>query len=66
MYKLGHMTKMTAMPIYGENHLKIFFAGTDEPITTKLDMQQLRLEYYNVYINHDLVMTLTDFTARST
>ena len=24
----GHMTKMAAMPIYGKNHLKIFFSRT--------------------------------------
>ena len=36
--KLGHMTKMAAMPIYGKNPSKIFFAGTAEPVATKLDM----------------------------
>ena len=60
------MTKMAAMPIYGKNPLKIFFAGTAEPIATKLNMQQVRLECYNVCINHDPVVTLTDFMARST
>ena len=24
----GHMTKMTAMPMYGKNHTKIFFSRT--------------------------------------
>ena len=28
-------------------------------------MKLLLLKYYNVYINHDPVMTLTYFTARS-
>ena len=64
--KPGHMTKMATMPIYGKNPSNIFFAGAAEPIATKIDMQQLKLEYYNVCINHDPVMTLTDFTARST
>ena len=36
--ELGHMTKMATMPIYGKNASKIFFAGTAEPIATKLDM----------------------------
>ena len=55
----GHVTKMTDMPIYSVNRLKIFFS-------TYLRMKPLVLEYYNVYINHDPVMTLTYFTARST
>ena len=33
----GHMTKMTAMPIYGKNPSKIFSA-TSGPISTKLGM----------------------------
>ena len=35
---LGHMTKMAAMPIYGENPSKIFFFGTGGPISMKLGM----------------------------
>ena len=62
----GHMTKMAAMPIYGKNPSKIFFSGTTGPISTKLGMKHRRLKYYNVYINHDLAVTLTYFTARST
>ena len=58
----GHMTKMAAMPIYGKNPSKLFFSGTTGPISMKL----LGLEYYNVFINYDLGMTLTYFTARST
>ena len=58
------MTKMAAMPIYGKDRSNIFFAGTAKPIATKIEMKQLRLQYYNVCINHDHVMTLTDFTAR--
>ena len=56
----GHITKMAAMPIYGKTPSKIFFEGTAEPIAMELDMQQLRLKYYNVCINHGPVMTLTD------
>ena len=63
---LGHMTKMAAMPIYGKNPSKIFFSRTGWPISTKLGMKHRWLKHYNVYINHDPVMTLTYFTARST
>ena len=48
----GHMTKMAAMPIYGKNPLK-FFSGTTGPISTKLGMNHLGLEYYNVFIIYD-------------
>ena len=34
----GHMTKMAAMPIYGKNHLKIFFSRTRRPMTLRLGM----------------------------
>ena len=59
----GHMTKMV---IYGKKHSKFFFSGTTGPISTKLGMKHRGLEYYNVFINYDLWMTLTYFTARST
>ena len=50
----GHMTKMAAMPIYGENPSKFFFSGTTGPILTKLGMKHRKLKYYNVFINYDL------------
>ena len=56
----GHMTKMDAMPIYGKNPSKIF-SRTDGSISKKLGMKHRWLKYYNVYINHDPVMTLTFF-----
>ena len=62
----GHMTKMAAMPIYGKNPSKIFFSRTGGLISTKLGMKHWWLKHYNGYINHDPVMTLTYFTARST
>ena len=62
----GHMTKMAAMPIYGKNPSKIFFSRTGGSISKKLSMKHRWLKYYNVSINHDPVMTLTFFTARST
>ena len=55
----GHMTKKAAMPIHGKNPSKFFFSGTTGPISTKLGMKHLGLEYYNVFINYDLWMTLT-------
>ena len=58
------MIKLATMPIYSKNPSKI--SGTGGPISTKLDMEHQRLKYYNVYINHDPVMTLTYFKARST
>ena len=57
----GHMTKMAAMPIYGNNPSKIFFSGTGGPISKKFGMKQLKV--YNVYINHDPVVTLTYLTT---
>ena len=62
----GHMTKMAATPIYGKNPSKFFFSRTTRLISTKLGMKHLGLKCYNVFINHDLWMTLTYFTARST
>ena len=63
---LGHMTKMAAMPIYGKNLSKIFFSETNRLISRKLGVKHRWLKYFNVYINHDPVMTLTKFMARST
>ena len=34
----GHMTKMAAMPIYGNTPLKIFFSRTLKPMTLGLGM----------------------------
>ena len=61
----GHMTKIAAMPIYGKNPSKIC-SETGGPISMKFGMKYQWLKYYNVYINHDSVVTLTYFTARST
>ena len=60
------MTKMAAMPIYGKNPLTIFFSETNRLISRKLGVKHRWLKYSNVYINHDPVMTLTKFIARST
>ena len=61
---LGHMTKMATMPIYDKNPTKM--SRTGGPISTKLDKKRPCVKYYNVYINHEPVMTLTYFKARST
>ena len=37
-WHLGHMTKMAATSIYGQNPSKIFFSRTGGPIFTKLGM----------------------------
>ena len=60
------MTKMVAMPIYGKNPSKIIFSETNRLISRKLGVRHRWLKYSNVYINHDPVMTLTKFMARST
>ena len=62
---VGHMTKVATMPIYGKNPSKIFFSGTGGLISKKLSMKHQWQKYYNVYINHDPVVTLTYFTTRS-
>ena len=59
------MTKMAGMPIYGKYHSQII-SGTAELIATKLNTLQLVLKNYNVFINHDPVMTLIDSMAGST
>ena len=56
----GHMTKISAMPINGKTLQK---AGG--LISMKLGMKHQWLYYYNVYINHDPMMTLTYYTVRS-
>ena len=60
------MTEIAAMPIYSKNSSKIFFSRTGGPIPTKLGMKHRWLKHYNMFINHDPVMTLIYFTARST
>ena len=61
----GHMTKMAVTAIYGKNPSKIF-SGTGGSISMKLGVQHLGLKYYNVFINHDPVITLTYFTVMTT
>ena len=61
---VGHMTKMAAMPIYGNNPSKIF-SRTGGPISTKLGMYHRGLQPIIVCSNDDPGLTLTYFTARS-
>ena len=60
------MTKMAAMPMYGKNPSKVFFSETNKQISMKLGVKHRWQEYYNVYINHDPVMTLIQFMAKLT
>ena len=60
------MSKMAAIPIFGKNTSKIFFSETNRLISRKLGVKHRWLKSSNVYINHDPVMTLTKFMARST
>ena len=53
----GHMTKMAAMPIYGNNLKKNFFSGTKRPMTIKLGMQHQVLKYYQTSSNEDPGLT---------
>ena len=62
---LGHMTKMAATPIYGQNPSKIFFSRTGRPIFTKLGIKHWGLQPIIVCSNDDPGMTLSYFTARS-
>ena len=61
----GHITKVTAMPIYGKNLEKIFFSRTVRPMTLKPGKQHWVLERYWVCSNDDPGVTLIYFTARS-
>ena len=44
----GHMAKMAAMPIYGENFLKKFCSRTKSPMILKLGMQHVGLKLHRV------------------
>ena len=55
---LSRMTKMAAMPIHGKP-FKIF-SETNGLISMKLGVKHRWPKYYNVYINHDPVMTDLD------
>ena len=61
----GHMTKMVTMPIYGKNHLKIFFSRTRWPMTLGLGMFHRGCRAYQICSNDEPRLTLTYFTSRS-
>ena len=61
----GHMTKMTAKPIYGKNLQKIFSYRTNCRVIMKLGMKHSVLKLYKVYINDDPELALTYFTTMS-
>ena len=60
-----HMTKMTSMPIYGKNSLKIFFSRTRRPVALGLGMLHWGCGAYQVGSNDEPRLTLTYFTSRS-
>ena len=62
---LGHMTKMAATPIYGNNPSEIFFSRTSKSIFPKLGMYYRGLQPIIVCSNDDPGVTLTYFTASS-
>ena len=62
----GHMTKMAAMAINSKTPLKNLFSRIRRPMILKLGMRHQGVEFYKVYINHDLRMTLAYFMARPT
>ena len=46
-------------------HEQFSFPGTERPMTSKVDMQHRKLEYYHVCSYNDSGLTLTYFMARS-
>ena len=61
----GHKTKMTATPIYGKVHLKIFFSRTRRPVILGLGMYHWKCGVYQVCSNDDPKFTLSYLTSRS-
>ena len=58
----GQVTKMAAMPIYGNNELKIFFSKTSRPMRFKLGIQHPRLRIRSVIsVNYHYVTVLCPF-----
>ena len=50
-YGLGHMTNMTAMPIYSKNRQKISFSRTKRPMTLKLQfIASAFLKLQSIYV----------------
>ena len=60
----GHMTKLAATPIYGNNPLKIVFSRTRRPMTLGLGMYHWGCGAYDVCSNDDPRLTLTYFTSK--
>ena len=59
------MTKMAVMPIYGKNLKNLLLRNQKADDHETLGMQHQVLEYYPVYSNDDIGLTLTYFMARS-
>ena len=63
-YDAGHITKMAAMPIYGENPSKIFFTRIVGPISMNFGILHRGLMPIIVCSNDDPGVTLTYIMAR--
>ena len=61
----GHMTKMTAMPIYGKKHLKIVFSRTRRPVILGLGMYHWGCGAFLICSNNDPKLTLTYLRSMS-
>ena len=61
----GRMTEMTATPIYGKNHLKIFCCRTRRLMNLGLGMLHGGCGVYQVYSNDEPKLTLTYLMSRS-
>ena len=59
LHDTGHMTKLTAMPIYGKNPIE-----TSGPFSSKFGVWHRGLLTSIVCSNDDPELTLTYFTAR--
>ena len=61
----GHLTKMAALPMYGQNTLKKIFPETTGHILMKLCIKHQRHRPFIICANYDPWLTLTYFRARS-
>ena len=54
-YDAGHMTKMTAMRIYGKYSLKSFSPGTSWPSSMKLGMKYRGIKF--IIVNQMVILS---------
>ena len=58
------MTNLAAIPIYVKKTYKVFFSGTQRPLTLKVRLLNRVLDYYHVCSNDHRGRTLTYFMLR--